>query len=579
MKLSRRVALVMPGAGEKQPDFMKRCIPAMMDEGKENAQAVAMCSAFWEKRLSDSVDIRLQEAKATSDWQMILPMGSFQTRRYGQLDLSETFLQEIVKNWKARVLGERQPFIDTDHDWGKSNGWIVDLRVQADGLYAKIDWTDLGRENVGKGYYKYFSADIEATLDTTTGEEHYPVLVATALTNTPQMHMMPPARLSSKRRFGGAGSGRYPAGSGGGGGAKGTGSQEPSAVAKASSAARAAQNTGGMDSIEQITDASGDFDSEGNLNGEFDANVKSPESGSDIAPKITDQDATEYLKKEIERGEGIFDPITSMKDVESLTAKVKKTTSNFVRVEYKIVPVSSIKQQAKAGEFSDKSHKARMPKHGKRRKALGKEGTMDKVKELLEQLKALKLKDEDKAAAVLLLSETQELSDEQREEVAVALKTDEPADDEPADDEPADDEPADDEPADETPSKGKGAKLSEVRQLQSDVKTLKEVNLSLSKQLKTLVNKDVKSREDKAIALALEKGRILPKDEKAWRKKFNANPDLVEEILDELPIAIDLSTKGHGGAGLELTEEDITAARVAKMSIEDYKKLRLAGKL
>ena len=40
---------VEPAAGETQDDFMGRCVPAMIDEGKDQDQAVAMCSSMWEK--------------------------------------------------------------------------------------------------------------------------------------------------------------------------------------------------------------------------------------------------------------------------------------------------------------------------------------------------------------------------------------------------------------------------------------------------------------------------------------------------------------------------------------------------
>jgi hypothetical protein len=41
---------VEPKAGESEDDFMGRCIPYVMDEGKEQDQAVAICISKWDKQ-------------------------------------------------------------------------------------------------------------------------------------------------------------------------------------------------------------------------------------------------------------------------------------------------------------------------------------------------------------------------------------------------------------------------------------------------------------------------------------------------------------------------------------------------
>jgi hypothetical protein len=42
---------VEPGKGEGESDFMARCVPAMMDEGKEQDQAVAMCISMYGEKM------------------------------------------------------------------------------------------------------------------------------------------------------------------------------------------------------------------------------------------------------------------------------------------------------------------------------------------------------------------------------------------------------------------------------------------------------------------------------------------------------------------------------------------------
>jgi phage I-like protein len=144
-------------------------------------------------------------AAAISDFQMILPVGVFKTAKYGELEITREMAHSIVENWTSKVMGERLPFIDTDHDQGAANGWIVELQARDDGVYARVDWTDLGRENVENKRYRYFSAMIAKHVNIQTGDEIWPVLKAVSLTNTPVMDNMPAVTLSDKGAHGDAG--------------------------------------------------------------------------------------------------------------------------------------------------------------------------------------------------------------------------------------------------------------------------------------------------------------------------------------------------------------------------------------
>ena len=104
----------------------------------------------------------------------------------------------MAANWEAKVLGERSPYIDTDHDGGAAMGWIKELQAQEAGLYAKIEWTEPGRELLKKGLYKYFSAEIGDHMDIHTGLKIKNVLIAATLTNRPFMNTMPEAHLNDR---------------------------------------------------------------------------------------------------------------------------------------------------------------------------------------------------------------------------------------------------------------------------------------------------------------------------------------------------------------------------------------------
>lgn len=61
------------------------------------------------------------------DFQMIVPVGVFYSDWYGEIIITNSYNDAMVDNWKTKVLGNREPFIDTLHDQGAANGWIEDL--------------------------------------------------------------------------------------------------------------------------------------------------------------------------------------------------------------------------------------------------------------------------------------------------------------------------------------------------------------------------------------------------------------------------------------------------------------------
>ncbi len=137
-----------------------------------------------------------REIKGIEEFQLILPVGKYHNPLYGLLNISMGSCEDMVANWEAKVLGERTPYIDVDHKGGAAMGWIKELEARADGLYARIEWTEPGKELLEKGLYKYFSAQIGNHTDIHTGLEIKNVLIAATLTNTPFMNTMPEAHLN-----------------------------------------------------------------------------------------------------------------------------------------------------------------------------------------------------------------------------------------------------------------------------------------------------------------------------------------------------------------------------------------------
>lgn len=189
-----------PNSGEAGSDFIKRCMadPVMQEYDPDQRAAICHCQFVGDEKNLSGEWLFGGEVSSVSDWQMILPVGEFKTAKYGELVITRELVDAIVVNWQNRALGERLPFIDTDHDQGAANGWIVELKAEDTGLFAKIEWTDIGRENVEKRRYRYFSAMIAEHQIIATGEKVWPVLKAVSLTNTPVMDNMPAVSLNDK---------------------------------------------------------------------------------------------------------------------------------------------------------------------------------------------------------------------------------------------------------------------------------------------------------------------------------------------------------------------------------------------
>lgn len=57
---------VSPDKGEHESDFMKRCIPYVINEGKDNSQAVAICSSIWSEHFaSEKISFDYDETLST----------------------------------------------------------------------------------------------------------------------------------------------------------------------------------------------------------------------------------------------------------------------------------------------------------------------------------------------------------------------------------------------------------------------------------------------------------------------------------------------------------------------------------
>ncbi|MFP3866884.1 MAG: phage protease [Desulfobacteraceae bacterium] len=131
------------------------------------------------------------ETSGIPEWIRILPLGliSLGDGRPG-FEVDQEAIDNLVSQFAARGL---DMVVDYEHQTleggqAPAAGWIKCLESREDGLWARVEWTEKGRDYLNNREYRYFSPVL--TLDP---ETRRPIaLHHVALTNTPAINHLPP---------------------------------------------------------------------------------------------------------------------------------------------------------------------------------------------------------------------------------------------------------------------------------------------------------------------------------------------------------------------------------------------------
>lgn len=96
----------------------------------------------------------------------LAPVGSYKTRAYGDINITKDMLSEMKQHFEegVRAGGTKTGLpIDVEHGdsqyKGAAAGWLKKIDVADDGAYGDIEWTDLGKNLLTKGIYKFYSPE------------------------------------------------------------------------------------------------------------------------------------------------------------------------------------------------------------------------------------------------------------------------------------------------------------------------------------------------------------------------------------------------------------------------------------
>ena len=105
----------------------------------------------------------------------------------GPLLFTDKTLNAYKNNWLSRVV-EWDLSVNYNHDRQEAAGWIQDLDIRDDGLWALVLWTDNGLADLEARRYRYISSEIAQRFKhPKTGKRTKYVLLGAALTNIPHL--------------------------------------------------------------------------------------------------------------------------------------------------------------------------------------------------------------------------------------------------------------------------------------------------------------------------------------------------------------------------------------------------------
>lgn len=134
----------------------------------------------------------------------IMRVGTFYDDRYGKIEITSAHLISMQENFEKKVRGVDIALDFSHKSDGPAAGWIKKLTMSQDGqeLWAEIDWTNAGKENLLGKEYRYVSPDFTFSYkDNETLQEFGAVLLGAGLTNRPVIKSMAPAISLQEHKY------------------------------------------------------------------------------------------------------------------------------------------------------------------------------------------------------------------------------------------------------------------------------------------------------------------------------------------------------------------------------------------
>lgn len=143
------------------------------------------------------MEISLAEGDSQS-WVTVTRTGRFYDPRYGDFEITLGMLQQMVRNFDQRTLGQ-DVFIDVAHAPNDgSAGKVLKLSIEGTKLRALVQWTPFGLQAIRERGFTYLSADYhEDWQDNEQKQRHGCLLLGAGLTLRPVIKHLDRVQLSA----------------------------------------------------------------------------------------------------------------------------------------------------------------------------------------------------------------------------------------------------------------------------------------------------------------------------------------------------------------------------------------------
>lgn len=235
-ELNKELQVPNPNDYNDEQEWMNVCIPAVMQEGVSQEDAKGKCFGIWKNKQGVQNSIQQPEKKskidilssikkliekngyAISDEKILEMFGVIEEKNLTRLSISKIKKLDSRKNIheikvfpKKTVYIEKydehinfndklftemisafknpklfKPYVDEDHQLGEKFADVIDIYTKEDGLYAKIELNEKGKNVIKNNIYSYISPEWGDRTDT-DGDTHKNVLWAITLTNIPAL--------------------------------------------------------------------------------------------------------------------------------------------------------------------------------------------------------------------------------------------------------------------------------------------------------------------------------------------------------------------------------------------------------
>ncbi|AFZ66991.1 phage protease [Deinococcus peraridilitoris] len=155
----------------------------------------------------------LEEGK-TATWVNVINLGTYEHDEYGTITFTEDDFNSWQKNLQAGVFGgigpDGKPRVAADYGHAmddpsadpasqKASGYICDLKLEGERVYALVDFTKPAAESIKNGEFSWWSVSVHPGINDKTGNPTGPVMLGGALTNRPFVPGLEAIQLSDLR--------------------------------------------------------------------------------------------------------------------------------------------------------------------------------------------------------------------------------------------------------------------------------------------------------------------------------------------------------------------------------------------